>query len=94
LSDADDGLTLLKVPEPNTAEMINLLGELIDGVVDQLPFNFSHGDLMSALMYSVIEAGLASAPTPEKLRADLIDAVDRIIPDVQAQILARKGGMN
>jgi hypothetical protein len=90
----DDEIDLIKVPETNSSEMIALLGQIVDGMVNQLPFTFSIGDLMSALLYSVVDAGMQGGPSPEKLREDIINAVDRIIPDVMAQVEAGKRRMN
>lgn len=81
-------------PEKGTIEMVNLLGEMLDTMVDSIPFTFTTGDLMSALIYSIIDAGLRAGTPHDQLRADLIKAIDAVIPDVARQIDERKRGLN
>lgn len=77
----EDHITLVAVPDSNTDAMVSFLGDLFEQMVGQLPFSFSHGDIMSAAMYLVVDAGLVNAPSPERLRQDVIDALDRIIAE-------------
>lgn len=69
------------VPDPNSDGMVSLLGDLLEQTLQQLPFTFSCGDAMGAALYVVVDAGLMNAPSPEKLRQDIIDGIDRILAE-------------
>jgi len=72
------------IPDPNSDLMVTLLHDVLQDVLRALPFSFSTGDLMGALMYLVIEIGLEPAPSPDVLRRDIVAAVDRIIDQMHA----------
>jgi hypothetical protein len=76
---------VISVPAPNSDGMVTLLGDLFEQMISHLPFQFSHGDVMSAALYMVIDAGLINAPSPEKLRSDIVDGLDRILAERAAE---------
>lgn len=85
-----DEVMVVPIPDANTNEMVTLLHEMIESLLHQLPFPFSYADIMGAALYHVVEGGLVNAESPEKLRQDIVEAIDRIIPE----LLGRKGKMN
>lgn len=76
-------------PEPNTDAMVTLLHQILDGAAESFSnlTSFTRGDLMGAALYMVVEVGSEGSP-PDKLREDIIAAVDRILADM-AQEKAR-----
>lgn len=78
----DPEVVFMPIPEPGSDAMAQLLGSSLDSMFDQLRdhFPFHCGDVMTACLYALIDAGLVGA-SPEQLRKDVIDAIDRILAD-------------
>lgn len=95
IEDEDGGdVVLTTVPEHATPAMVQLLGELVDGFINNLPFTFACSDLMNALLYSVASAGLQHNGDPEALKEDCRRAIGEIVNDVVRQNAERRGSLN
>lgn len=73
---------VVEPPEPGTDEMVTLLTHAIGEAFNQLHqmFPFTSGDVMSACMHLLVEAGLSNA-SPAKLREDAIMALDGVLDE-------------
>lgn len=80
---------VFSAPDPNTDEMITLLGGMFEDMLNQLPFPFSCGDAMSAALYVVVDGGLMNAPSHKQLREDIIAGLDRILAERAAEQAGR-----
>jgi hypothetical protein len=74
---------IIEVPAPCTNEMVGLLHRAVESLLLELreSFPFARGDAMSACMYMIVEAGLATV-SPEQLREDVIKAFDGTVASV------------
>lgn len=78
-----ESIRITELPQPSTDEMVTLLTSALYEAIDQLRemFPFTHGDAMSACMHVIVEAGLHGAPSPSRLREDIVKAADAVIAE-------------
>lgn len=76
------GFRIVQLPEANTTEMVQMLCSNMDelfGAMRQV-VAFSHGDVMSACLCQIIEAGInASDGDLDRVKRDIIGALEQAI---------------
>ncbi len=72
-------ITLEKVPEPGTDEMIPLIHSILEQVLFQLPFPFMAADVMSAATALLIDAGMVSVMEGGHTKETLADEICGVI---------------
>lgn len=66
---------LEKIPDANTEEIIRLIHSILEAVMTQLPFPFTAGDVMSAAMALLIDAGMLSVMEGLQTKEELADKI-------------------
>lgn len=76
-------IEVVEMPEHGTDAMVTLLHRVLNSLVGQLAndIKFTTGDVMSAALHLIIDAGLMNA-SPANLRKDIATSVDRILAEV------------
>jgi hypothetical protein len=72
-------IMVVKLPEPATNEMVQLIANQMDQLFNQLRqmFDFTTGDVMSACLCHIIEAGkIGREGDMEGLRQDILASVE------------------
>lgn len=82
MSQPDPEVTIIEIPAPDSTEMVKFIAarmdELFNGMADMFPF--TTGDVMSACLCHIVEAGKAGR------QGDMGALQDDIIKSVQAAI--------
>lgn len=72
-------ITVDKIPEPGTDEMIAMVHSVLEQVLSQLPFPFMAGDVMSAATALLIDAGMVSVMEGGHTKEELADEICGVI---------------
>lgn len=73
---------IMELPKHSTDEMVTFLHGALLGTANSVSdvVRFTTGDLMSAALHLIVDAGLENA-SPEQLRADIVKGLDAILAD-------------
>lgn len=72
-------ISIEKIPEPGTEDMIALVYNVLEGVLSQLPFPFTFADVMSAATALLIDAGMAAVMEGKLTKEGVADEICRVI---------------